>query len=121
MENFEFETNPKKGLTSVQVAEKIKQGKVNIIQTKTSKTYAQILFGNLFTWFNIICFLIAGTLIAIGSFENTLFLVIFLANLLIGIVQEIRAKLMVDKISVFVSAKVEVLRQKRRNRYEPSC
>ncbi|MBQ9786102.1 MAG: HAD-IC family P-type ATPase, partial [Clostridia bacterium] len=102
------------------VAEKIKQGKVNIIQTKTSKTYAQILFGNLFTWFNIICFLIAGTLIAIGSFENTLFLVIFLANLLIGIVQEIRAKLMVDKISVFVSAKVEVLRDGKKDEIDMS-
>ena len=120
MENFEFETNPKKGLTSVQVAEKIKKGKVNKIQTKTSKTYAQILFGNLFTWFNIICFLIAGTLIAIGSFENTLFLVIFLANLLIGIVQEIRAKLMVDKISVFVSAKVEVLRDGKKDEIDMS-
>jgi len=114
MENFEFDTNLKTGLTSEQVLQKIKLGKVNKIKTKTSKTYAQILFGNLFTWFNVICFLIAGTLIAIGSFENTLFLVIFLANLLIGIVQEIRAKLMVDKISVFVNAKVTVLRNKQK-------
>lgn len=120
MENFEFETNLKKGLTSSQVAEKIKIGKVNKIKTKTSKSYAKILFGNLFTWFNVICFLIAGTLIAIGSFENTLFLVIFLANLLIGIVQEVRAKLMVDKISVFVSAKVEVLRDGKKNEIDIS-
>lgn len=120
MENFEFKTDLKKGLSSSQVAEKIKLGKINKIKTKTSKSYAQILFGNLFTWFNIICFLIAGTLIAIGSFENTLFLVIFLANLLIGIIQEIRAKLMVDKISVFVSAKVEVLRNSKKTEIDMS-
>lgn len=114
MENLSFETDIKTGLTTRQVNEKIKLGKVNKIQTKTSKSYAQILLGNLFTWFNVICFLIAGTLIAIGSFENVLFIVIFLANLLIGIVQEVRAKRMVDKISVFVSAKVEVLRNSKK-------
>ena len=114
MENLSFNTDVKSGLSTRQVNEKIKLGKVNKIQTKTSKTYAQILLGNLFTWFNVICFLIAGTLIAIGSFENTLFIVIFLANLLIGIIQEIRAKRMVDKISVFVSAKVDVLRNSKK-------
>lgn len=111
MENTqEFTTDISVGLTSNQVEQKKKEGKINKIYTKTSKSYAQILVGNLFTWFNIICFLIAGTLMAIGSFKNVLFIVIFLANLLIGIVQEIRAKHMVDKISVIVSAKTTVLR-----------
>ncbi|MBQ3048043.1 MAG: HAD-IC family P-type ATPase [Clostridia bacterium] len=120
MENFEFETNPKTGLTDEQVLQKIKLGKVNKIKTKTSKTYAQIFFGNIFTWFNVICFLIAGILIAVGSFENVLFLVIFLSNLLIGIVQEVRAKITVDKISVFVNANVTVLRNGKKTEVELS-
>lgn len=111
MENAqEFTTDVNVGLTSSQVEQKKKEGKVNKIYTKTSKSYAQIFVGNLFTWFNVICFVIAGTLMAIGSFKNALFIGIFLANLLIGIVQEIRAKHMVDKISVIVSAKTTVLR-----------
>lgn len=111
MENTqEFTPDINNGLTSSQVEQKKKEGKINKIYTKTSKSYAQIFIGNFFTWFNIICFLIAGTLIAIGSFKNVLFIVIFMANLLIGIVQEIRAKRMVDKISVMVSSKTTVLR-----------
>ena len=98
------------GLTDTEVQKKIKQGKVNRIFTKTSKTYLQIFCQNFFTWFNLICFLIAGTLIAIKSYENILFIVIFLCNLFIGLFQEIKAKKIVDKISVFVEKKVEVLR-----------
>lgn len=111
MENLkEITPNLNEGLTSAQVEQKKKEGKVNKIYTKTSKSYAQIFVGNFFTWFNIICFLIAGTLIAIGSFKNVLFIAIFMANLLIGIIQEVRAKRMVDKISVIVNAKTTVLR-----------
>ena len=98
------------GLTSQQVKEQIQKGLVNTTLTKTSKSYAQIFFKNIFTWFNLICFFIAGVLISIGSFENVTFIVVFLANLCIGIIQEIRAKKMVDKISVINSAKVDVLR-----------
>ena len=98
------------GLTSQQVKEQIQKGLVNTTLTKTSKSYAQIFFKNIFTWFNLICFFIAGVLISIGSFENVTFIVVFLANLCIGIIQEIRAKKMVDKISVINATKVDVLR-----------
>jgi len=107
----EFEISYKStGLTDLEVQEKTKQGKINKIYTKTSKTYFQIFISNFFTWFNLICFVIAGTLIAIKSYENILFIVIFLCNLFIGLFQEIKAKKIVDKISVFVEKKVDVLR-----------
>lgn len=111
-------TYNKNGLTSVEVEQRIKQGKTNKLCTKTSKTYLQIFVGNIFTWFNLICFLIAGVLIAVNSWENILFLVIFLCNLLIGIVQEIKAKNIVDKISVFISKKVEVLRDGKKQKVD---
>ncbi len=101
------------GLNNEQVDERVKQGKINTTLTKTSKTYAQIFIGNICTWFNLICFLIAGMLIAVGSFQNLAFLLIFSANLIIGLVQEIRAKRMVDKISVINKATVKVLRNKK--------
>lgn len=98
------------GLSKAQVDERIKQKQVNTLLTKTSKSYAKIIFDNVCTLFNFICFLIAGTLIAVGSYENVSFAIIFLCNLIIGLVQEIRAKRMVDKISVINNCKVEVLR-----------
>ena len=83
---------------------------VNTTLTKTSKSYAKIFLSNIFTWLNIICFIVAGVLIAIGSYNNISFLLIFLCNLFIGLIQEIKAKKMVDSISVINKAKVEVLR-----------
>ncbi len=106
------------GLTKFEVEQKEKAGKTNKLCTKTSKTYLQIFVGNVFTWFNLICFLIAGVLIAVNSWENILFLVIFLCNLLIGIVQEVKAKNIVDKISVFVAKKVEVLRDNKKQKID---
>ncbi len=98
------------GLTSNEVEERIKNKQVNTTLTKTSKSYAKIFLSNIFTWLNIICFIVAGVLIAIGSYNNISFLLIFLCNLFIGLIQEIKAKKMVDSISVINKAKVEVLR-----------
>ena len=103
----------KTGLNQKEAENLFKQGKNNKIKTKTSKSYAKIFVENIFTWFNIICFFIAGVLIAVGSYNNIAFLFIFLANLFIGIFQEIKAKKMVDKISVFVAEKVKVIRDSK--------
>ena len=55
MENTqEFTPDINNGLTSSQVEQKKKEGKINKIYTKTSKSYTQIFIGNFFTWFNII-------------------------------------------------------------------
>lgn len=107
-----------KGLTSSQVEELTKQGKFNKTQTKTSKTYGKILFENIFTWFNLICFAIATMLIVVGSYNNIAFLFIFLANLTIGIFQEIKAKKMVDSISVYVAKKVVVIRDGKQQKID---
>lgn len=109
------------GLSSSQVEERIKRGEINTSKTKTSKSYAKIIFGNLFTWFNCICFGLAGALIAVGSYSNLIFMAVFMANLLIGILQEIKAKKMVDKISVIVSAKAEVVRDGKKVSIDTSC
>jgi len=120
MSNLEFNTNVDAscGLSSSQVEERIAKNLTNKIFTKTTKTYAQIFFGNIFTWFNFICFLVASVLIAIGSFNNVLFIFVFIANLCIGLVQEVRAKKKVDKISVLNTDKVTVLRDGQEKQVE---
>lgn len=99
------------GLNSRQIEERTKNKQFNTTYTKTTKTYGQIFVKNIFTWVNILCFLIAGALIAVGSFKNLFFIVIFMANLIISLVQEIRAKKMVDKINVIYSTKTKVIRE----------
>ena len=103
-------TNIDSGLTDEEVATLKKEKKINNQKIGTSKSYAKIFFSNIFTWFNLICFTLAGLLLAVGSFKNLTFIVVFTINLIIGIVQEIRAKHMVDKISVIYKAKVNVRR-----------
>lgn len=112
-ENIEVErihTKIDTGLTANQVEMRIKQGKTNKQLTKTSKSYLQIVLTNTFTFFNMLCFIICGILISIGSYTNILFIFIFLANLFIGIIQECKSKHTVDKISLLTSPKAVVIR-----------
>ena len=117
----QLEIDFKNGLTKAQVEERKKQKQVNTLLTKTSKSYAKIIFDNVFTLFNFICFFIATVLIIIGSTQNVAFALIFLCNLVIGLVQEIRAKKVVDKISVINDCKVEVLRDGEHIFIEQNC
>jgi len=99
------------GLNNEEVKERIRNNQINTTLTKTSKTYTKIFVENICTWFNLICFLLAALLISVESYQNITFVIIFSANLLIGLIQEIRAKKMVDKISVINKTKIKALRE----------
>ena len=101
------------GLTSNQVKERIEANLVNTTQVKTTKSYFSIIVKNLFTFFNILCFGIAIVLMCVGSWPNIGFIFIFLANLLIGLFQEIKAKRTVDKIALIKVPQVEVVRDSK--------
>lgn len=73
-----FNPNPKHGLTISQVEQRQAEGYTNHITNKNTKTYRSIFFGNIFTFFNMLCFIVAGALIAVGSYTNLFFMVIFL-------------------------------------------
>ncbi|MDD4003234.1 MAG: HAD-IC family P-type ATPase [Clostridia bacterium] len=98
------------GLTSIHVDLRRRQKLVNIQKVKTSKSYAAIIFKNIVTVFNIIWFCIAAILIYIGAYSDCFFLVIILANLLIGISQEIKAKKTVEKLSLITAPEAIVIR-----------
>lgn len=105
-----FDPDIKKGLTDNQIDERQQQGLVNKSTVKTTKSYFRIIFGNIFTFFNILCFIVIGALIAVGSWKNLAFSVIILANLLIGIIQEIKAKRTVEKITLVTAPIADVKR-----------
>lgn len=102
----------KNGLTNEQVKQRVEEGKVNIVNSKNTKTYKSIILGNIFTFFNMLCFLVAIALISVGSIGDCFFLVIVLANTLIGIIQEIKAKKTIEKISLVSSPTAIAIRDK---------
>lgn len=105
-----FEADIEKGLSSEQVREYIDGGWVNEPVEPPSKSVKEIIRDHLFTYFNMVFAILAALLIMVGSFRNLTFLVIVLANMLIGIVQEIRAKRVLDKLTVLEEPRVRVVR-----------
>lgn len=106
-----YDPDLKTGLSFNEVNERIKDGYVNFVETNTTKSYKNIFISNIFTFFNLLCFLIAGALIVVGSFNNLFFLVILICNVLIGIIQEIKAKKTVEKITLVTSPTSKVIRE----------
>jgi len=98
------------GLTQAQIDERVRDNLVNVSNIKTSKTIGEILVKNIFTFFNIICFAVAAALIFVGAYTDLTFLVIVILNTVIGIVQEIRAKKTMDKLSLTNSNFTKVVR-----------
>lgn len=88
------------GLTSNEVAERVEQGKVNIDTSKPEKTLGTILFKNIFTLFNLLNAVLALSVFLVGSYKNMLFIGVVFFNTIIGIIQEIRSKRAVDKLSI---------------------
>ena len=106
-----FNASANEGLTTSQVEERVSQGLVNKTGKKQSKTYPGIIFGNVFTGFNILCAIAALALVlAHAPMSQYLFVFIFLINTLVAIFLEIRAKQKLDKLSILSSPTAKVMR-----------
>lgn len=107
-----FSPKLNKGLTNEQVETRFKQFLFNDTNKKYSRSYASIFIGNICTFFNLLCLLafIALLLANTQKFSNYLVIVITTANIVIGIIQEIRSKLAIDKLSILSSNTVKVIR-----------
>ena len=105
-----FDTDIEQGLSDDQVSQRISEGLANYRAKSGSKTYTQIILGNLLTFFNILGIVIAGFLISVGAFKDLVFMLIITLNMLIGIIQEISAKKQIDRLSLISAPTVSVLR-----------
>lgn len=99
-----------KGLTKEEVAKRVEQGLTNQTDISTDKTTKEIILSNTLTYFNLIFLVITVLLILVGSFRNLTFLPIIIGNTLIGIVQEIRAKRTLEKMSILNAPHADVIR-----------
>lgn len=98
------------GLQHDEVEARIKQGLVNTTQSTITKTKKQIYKENICTLFNGLNVVIATTLAFVGAWSNILFIAIIIVNVLIGIIQELHAKKLVDELSLLMIPSVQVMR-----------
>ena len=98
------------GLTAEQVESRLELGLVNTDTSNKGKSVLGIILSNTFTFFNLIYIVIATFLILCGHFEQCTFLPVVLINTLIAIVQEIRAKMTLQKLTLITQPKVQVTR-----------
>lgn len=105
-----------KGLTQKEIEEKIKQGRTNKIKSKASESILKIISKNIFTYFNLIFLILAVLLITSQSYRNLTFLIIITINILIGIFQQIKSKITLDKLSLLDKTDYMVIRDGRNER-----
>lgn len=106
----ELEEKIHNGLSSAEVAEKVKAGQVNGDLNVKTKSYKKIIFDNLFSLFNLVNVILVICVIMVGSWKNALFFLVVIWNFLLGCAQEIRAKRTIDKLSLLSAPKAYVLR-----------
>lgn len=105
-----FDVDPKKGLEEAQVTERKEHFLINEKIEDKGKTIPQIIMSNLFTFFNILCFAVGVAMVVVQSYENLVFLIVIVLNILIGIIQEIKAKKTVERLTLLSSPMAVVIR-----------
>lgn len=114
----EREMSDLRGLTTEQVREQQRKGLVNGNFSVKTKSIGQIIFTNLFTLFNFVNLCLALCLFLVHSYKNMLFLGVVFWNGLIGIVQEVRSKRIIDKLSLLSAPNAMVIRDGEEKRIE---
>lgn len=102
-----------KGLSSNEVNDRLKKGLTNKNRAVPTKSILKIITDNVFTLFNLLNFILALLIFFVSSYKNLLFMGIVVCNTLISMVQEIRSKRIVDKLSIITSLKSNVIRDNK--------
>lgn len=99
------------GLTKIEVEQRKAAGQGSQAPPQITKSTASIIKGNICTLFNLLNFIIAILLFAAGAYSNMLFIGIIILNIVIGIFQELKAKKLVDELSILNRPSVHVIRE----------
>jgi cation-transporting ATPase E len=101
---------PSVGLSSAEVAEQRARGLANDAGERTSRSIAEILRANLLTRFNFIMGSLLAVILLAGQPQDAVFGIVLVANALIGIAQELRAKRTLDRLAIVSAPGVRVIR-----------
>ncbi len=105
-----YQTDREHGLSEEQIAERKEHKLVNDTKIKTSNSVLSIICKNVFTFFNCIWLIIAIALMCVGAWGDLLFLFVVIANTAISIIQEIKSKKTVERLSMVTAPKIKVIR-----------
>lgn len=100
----------KLSLSDKEVKERVEKGEINKNAGSKSKSVKRIILENTLTLFNFLNLFLMILLLLVGSYKNMLFMGVVVCNTIIGIVQEIRSKKAIDKLSIVVSSNIDVVR-----------
>lgn len=102
--------NIRSGLTSKQVAEKLALGQSNVVSLGSSRSLAQITRANVFTLFNAVVGGAFLLMLVLGEYKDALFGIIVILNIAIGVIQELRTKFTLDRLSLLSQSPSRVIR-----------
>src|SRR5215216_11554 len=98
------------GLTGAEVAERVAGGLVNDVPSAPTRTIGQIVRSNLVTRFNLLLGSLLAVILVVGPLQDALFGLVIVANTVVGIVQEVRAKRTLDRLEVVNAPRARVVR-----------
>lgn len=105
---------PLRGLTAAEVSDRRARGEINTVSRGTSRSYARILFDNTITTINVLLMSIVIFLMILGLFGDALMTAsLVVANMVVGVIQESRAKRKLDRIALLTRPVATVIRDGR--------
>ncbi len=113
MDEKEIEQLNLKGLTTEEAEKLTKEGNSNALPDQSSQSVAGIVIANVCTYFNAIFFGLAILVIIAGAYRSLLFLPVIIANMIIGIVQQLKAKKVLDSLSLLDTTEYTAIRNGR--------
>ncbi|RRD06586.1 HAD family hydrolase [Arachnia propionica] len=102
------------GLTSAEVAERVRDGRVNTLPERSGRTTWQIISANVFTRVNAMLAALFVIVAMTGELIQGAFALLIIANSVIGMIQELRAKKTLDNLAVIGEAHPVVIRDGER-------
>ena len=102
--------NPDLGLTEEQVEERKARGLVNVTDKKGIRSTGQIIFSHTVTYFNFLNIFLGVLVFLTGQYKNMLFLGVIICNSIIGIVQELKVRRLISRLTVVTASRADVRR-----------
>jgi cation-transporting ATPase E len=101
------------GLSAAEVADRVARGLVNDVPSAPTRTVGQIVRSNVLTRFNLLLGSLLAVILVVGPLQDALFGLVIVANTVVGIVQELRAKRTLDRLEVVNAPRARVVRDGR--------
>ncbi len=107
------------GLSSVDVAQRMRRGDVNTSSSTVSRTVEEIVRANVLTRFNLLVGSLMAVVLVIGPVQDAVFGLVMVVNSAVGIIQEVRAKRALDELALLAPNRVSVIRDGSRQEISP--